>query len=96
MKEYIVFGRRVRLSASQVDMDYDPEKAVDLVTKEAEKIKQTAPSLDDTNIFLLTALKIAGEKINLKEGLTKDIEDLESSAREALAIATGESNQSLS
>ena len=88
-KDYIVLGSRVKLNTDQKESGFDGASAdeiVDQVRAEAEKLKMTSPHLDDGKIFLLVALKMAGDKRKLETEIAQNIKQLESSAADALQL----------
>lgn len=84
-KEYNVLGSRIKLNAGD-DTNANADKIVDKVKAEAEKIKLASPQLEDEKIFLLVALRMAEEKLELEKEFASNIKHLESSAAHALNL----------
>ncbi len=85
-KEYIVLGTKVRLNTGENANENSAEKIVSRVQAEAEKLKKSSPNLDEGKIFLLVALKMAEEKIELEKEFALNVKQLETSAADALNL----------
>lgn len=82
--EFDVLGYRVKLRPDADGSNDSADKVVELVRKEALKIKESAPGLDKGQVAILVALKLASEKISLEEDFKENLEQLQLSARDAL------------
>ncbi len=83
VKEYDILGIKVKLQANRED-GIDPEEVVNLVKTEINHIKDRSSKLDRNETVILTALKIASDKLALEKDLKKDIDQLKSTAADAL------------
>ncbi|MCY4643119.1 MAG: hypothetical protein OXB88_00720 [Bacteriovoracales bacterium] len=82
--EYDILGYRVKLKPNAMD-DVEPSRCVNLVLDEVAKIKSQS-NVPTNEAVLLTALKLAVEKIRLEEGMKKDMGQLQSCAVDALDL----------
>jgi len=86
IKEFDILGQKVRLTSDPETEKTSPDEIVDYVREVASKIKDSAPNLDCGKIFLLTALKIAEERIDISSEYKENIDVLQSSVTDALGF----------
>ena len=80
-----ILGLEIRLNTDRSDINTSsPEEIVDCVREIAGKIKQNNPELNNGQIFLLAALKIAEQRIDLSREYKENVNILQSSVVEAL------------
>ena len=83
--EYNVLGYQVKFKPDDIDTDDASSKeVVDLVLKEASRIQNSAPHLQNGEVAVLVALKLASEKLNLNNEYMTNIGDLKKAAQDAL------------
>ena len=84
-KEFEILGNKVKLSQN-AEQKVDPEYVVALVRDEVLHIKEANSTLSNERAFMLAALKLAADKLTLEEDFKKDINQLQSSAADALHL----------
>ena len=84
MKVFNILGHEVKLSTDRLDIKASPEEIVDYVRKVAGSIKERSAGLDNGQIFLLAALKIAEQRIELAHEYKENVNILQSSLVETL------------
>lgn len=82
--DFEILGSRVKINPDKVAGETTPNEIVDYVRQAAMQIKTAAPNLDNGQVFLLAALKIAEERLNLNREYRENIEALQASAQDAL------------
>lgn len=82
--DFEILGSRVKINPDKVAGETTPSEIVEYVRQAASSIKAQAPGLDNGQVFLLTALKIAEERLNLNREYRDNIEALQASAQDAL------------
>lgn len=83
--EFNVLGCRVKVQPDQED-SHIARAVVDLVNSEVIKLKSARPTLKDTDVAILVALKIATESKHLELEYKKNILMLEESLQKALEL----------
>lgn len=83
--EFNVLGCRVKVRPDQED-SHIAKAVVDLVNSEIMELKSARPSLKDTDVAVLVALKMATENKHLELEYKESILKLEESLSEALAL----------
>ena len=83
--EFNVLGCRVKVQPDQED-SHIARAVVDLVNSEVIKLKSARPTLKDTDVAILVALKIATENKHLELEYKKNILMLEESLQKALEL----------
>jgi cell division protein ZapA (FtsZ GTPase activity inhibitor) len=83
--EYSVLGQKVRFRSSD-DEVIAPIEIVELVQKEAEDIRNKHSIKDPKYLAILTALKLAQDKLHLEGDYKQSISDLQLVAEDALKI----------
>lgn len=83
--EFNVLGCRVKVRPDQED-SHIAKAVVDLVNAEVTQLKSARPSLKDTDVAVLVALKIATENKHLELEYKANILKLEESLSKALAL----------
>lgn len=83
--EFNVLGCRVKVQPDQED-SHIARSVVDLVNSEVIKLKSARPTLKDTDVAVLVALKIATENKHLELEYKKNILMLEESLQKALEL----------
>jgi cell division protein ZapA (FtsZ GTPase activity inhibitor) len=83
--EFNVLGCRVKVQPDQED-SHIARSVVDLVNSEVIKLKSARPTLKDTDVAILVALKIATENKHLELEYKKNILMLEESLQKALEL----------
>ena len=84
VKVFDILGLEIRLNTERLDINTSPEEIVDYVREVAGKIQQNNPGLDNGQIFLLTALKMAEQRLELSREYKENVNILQSSLIEAL------------
>lgn len=82
--EFNVLGFKVKLAPGDDGEREIASQAVDMVLEEIQKIKKEASHLDDKQVAILVALKLAKEKLAIAEEYKINVGQLKSEAREAL------------
>lgn len=82
--DFEILGSRVKINPDKVSGETTPNEIVEYVRLTASHIKNEAPQLDNGQVFLLAALKIAEERLNLNREYRDNIEALQASAQDAL------------
>ncbi len=82
--EFDVLGFCVKFRPSGDTKQVSPQKAVELVLKEANDIRSTGPRLDNGQLATLVALRLASENLELQKEYQKNIDQLQKSAIQAL------------
>lgn len=83
--EFNVLGCRVKVRPDQED-SHIARSVVDFVNTEVMQLKEARPSLKDTDVAVLVALKIATENKHLEEEYKASISRLEESLARALSL----------
>jgi cell division protein ZapA (FtsZ GTPase activity inhibitor) len=83
--EFEILGQRLKFKADGAD-SCSPEQVVALVKSEIERIQTLRTGLNDTQLAILAALKIASEKIEADRDYKNHLGQLKSSARDALTL----------
>ena len=81
--EFNVLGQNVRFR-SEIANNGTADKAVDYVKKVSQELQNKLSISDLNQLAVLTALKIAQDKLNMEGDYKKDIFDLQSAAKDAL------------
>lgn len=81
-----ILGLKVKLQENLDSNEVNPQKVVEKVRKTATQIKDTKKHLENDQLFLLTALKMAEELISLENDLSSHVDSLESRAQGALKL----------
>ena len=81
--EVDILGCHVKMRPS--DSDRDVARAViDLVSKEIAELQKARPSLRETDVAVLVALKMATDKVKLESEFKEPVLKLESSLEQAV------------
>jgi cell division protein ZapA (FtsZ GTPase activity inhibitor) len=64
--EYNILGCPIRLKDGESDFE-TARLAVEMVNKEIESLKLKSPNLSNTDIAVLTALKLASDKVHVDD-----------------------------
>ena len=83
-KEFNVLGYNIRLKEADEGQLITPEEIVELVMREADMIREKSPNLNQGQIAVLVALKVASEKMSLDKEYRDNITRLQSTASDAL------------
>lgn len=83
--EFNVLGYKVKFN-SENEGEVAASRIVSLVLEEAEAIRAKAPNLENGQIAILTALKIASEKIASEDDYKKTVNEIQSNALHALNL----------
>jgi len=81
--EFTVLGQNVRFRSEGINST-NAGQAVEYVKKVSQELQNKLSISDLNQLAVLTALKIAQEKLNMEGDYKKDIYDLQSSAKDAL------------
>lgn len=81
-----VLGQRIKLKKDEALLGVGPSDIVGFVQSEAFKIMSQAPHLNQSQVAVLLALKLAGDRLALEKEYRENIQQLRSSAAEALQI----------
>lgn len=79
-----ILGYELRLKPDEVDQSLAPSEVISLVQREADSILEKSPQLAPGKIALLVALKMASEKLKLEREFVSNIQELQTTARDAL------------
>jgi len=82
--EFDVLGLKVKVRPEE-DNGIPAEQPVDLVRSEAEIIAKRFPQLEMSKVAALVALKLATDYLQLQLEFRKNIESIETEAKEALS-----------
>ncbi len=82
--DFEILGSRVKINPDKVSGETTPNEIVEYVRLTATSIKTEAPQLDNGQVFLLAALKIAEENLNLNREYRENIKTVQASAQDAL------------
>ena len=83
--EFNVLGCRVKVRPDQED-SHIAKSVVDFINAEIMQLKSARPSLKDTDVAVLVALKIGTENKHLEEEYKQTILKLEESLAQALKL----------
>lgn len=89
--EFNVLGCKVKYRPEQND-SHIAKAVLDLVCAEVQQLKAARPSLKDTDVAVLVALKMATEKLKLEDEYKNNIFKLEESLVTALQTLSVEAN----
>ncbi len=89
--EFNVLGCKVKYRPEQND-SHIAKAVLDLICAEVEALKTSRPSLRDTDVAVLVALKMATEKMQIEDEYKKNILKLEESLETALQAVSFEAN----
>jgi cell division protein ZapA (FtsZ GTPase activity inhibitor) len=89
--EFNVLGCKVRHRPEEND-SLQARAVIDLVQAEVEGLKKSRPTLRDTDVAVLVALKIATEKLQLEDEYKTNIFKLEESLETALQALSATAN----
>lgn len=81
--EYNVLGCKVKYRPEHND-DHIALAVLEMVNDEVKQLKENRPSLRDTDVAVLVALKVATEKLRIEDEYKKTILKLEESLEQAL------------
>jgi cell division protein ZapA (FtsZ GTPase activity inhibitor) len=84
-QEHEVIGYTVKLRPAQDD-SYSPEEVLKMVNEEALAIRSQSPHLDNGQIAVLTALKLAADKMAIEKSYKGVVTEMKSQALEALNL----------
>ncbi|PIP89874.1 MAG: hypothetical protein COW01_06405 [Bdellovibrionales bacterium CG12_big_fil_rev_8_21_14_0_65_38_15] len=82
--DFEILGSRVKINPDKVSGETTPNEIVEYVRQTATSIKTQAPQLENGQVFLLAALKIAEENLNLNREYRDNIKNVQASAQDAL------------
>jgi hypothetical protein len=83
--EFEVFGVNVRFKPEEGENESSIKAVISYLTKEADKVKNEFPkSLDNNQISVLLALRLARENLNLRTEYRENIQKLQLNAIDAL------------
>ncbi len=82
--DFEILGSRVKINPDKVSGETTPNEIVEYVRQTATSIKTEAPQLENGQVFLLAALKIAEENLNLNREYRDNIKTVQASAQDAL------------
>lgn len=82
--EFDVFGFKVRFKPSGEYSFVSAQDVVDVVNREAYDLKSRMAGLNQSQIAILVALKIASEKIALEHEFKESLDKLSRDAKDAL------------
>lgn len=91
LKEFDVIGYKIKLKA-EVESGSDEISApnvVELVNREASRIQQKNPGLENGQIATLAALKIASDILRMEKDFRESVYNLQGSANQALGYIKG-------
>lgn len=83
--EYNILGCPIRLKDGESDFD-TAKLAVDMVNNEIEALKLKSPNLSNTDIAVLTALKLASEKVQVDDEFKASLGTLKTGIKEAISF----------
>lgn len=79
-----ILGYELRLKPDEADQSVAPVDVVERVKREAHLILENSPQLDRGKVALLVALKLASRQLSLEREFSANIQELQTSARDAL------------
>jgi hypothetical protein len=79
-----ILGYELRLKQEEADHAVAPAEVIELVQREADLITENSPHLDRGKVALLVALKLASSKLSLEKEFSSNIQELQTTARDAL------------
>lgn len=82
--EYDILGLKVKLNPSEVQGDVNPDEIVELLKNEVSRIRESVPSLDHSQLFLLAGLQLSKELLTIKKEYKENVETMNLSAQDAL------------
>lgn len=84
--EFRILSFKLRLDASMESdsEEIDAQDVVEYVRNEVEKLKSQLPKLSDGQLAILTALKLAKDKLTLEQEFKENVTRLEATAKDAL------------
>ena len=80
-----ILGFKLRVRSDETEQQINAKDLVELVKKEASLLKEKSPNLLDGEAAILLALKYAKEKLVLENEYRTNIQELQTTARDALA-----------
>lgn len=83
-KVFEVLGLKLKLKKDETLEGVEPSDIVGYVQSEALKIMSSTPGLNQSQVAVLVALKLAGEKLALEKEYRENINQLQSCAVDAL------------
>lgn len=83
--EFVVLGQKLTLNGPEDSLeDISPEEVVTYLNREADMIREKSPGLQMNQVAILTALKIASEKLAMEKDFRGSVERFRSTATDAL------------
>lgn len=82
--EFNVLGCRIKYNPTEEDK-LIAKSVVDLVSREVEEIKKARPTLKDTDVAVLVALKFASEKLQMEKDFKETVIEIESTIGKILS-----------
>ncbi len=79
-----VLGQKIKLKRNEMLDGIEPSDIVGFVQSESLKIMNSSPSLSQSQVAVLVALKLAGEKLALEKEYRENINLLQTTAVDAL------------
>lgn len=90
-----ILGQKLRISPEASPEHVTPEEIVRCVDEEAQKVLKKSPGLDKSQVAVLVALQLAGEKLGLEREYRDNIEKLQTSTHDALKFIESASPNAL-
>lgn len=84
MLSFRVLGQEINFRPQQDEEEISASDVVELVNKEADKISQSLPHLDQNQVAVLVALKLAQENLKCEIKTKYELNKIRSSAMDAL------------
>ncbi len=82
--EYNVLGYRLRVNTDKENASVSAKEVAELVTREASKIKLDHPQVDQGQIAVLLAMKLAEDKLVMEKMYKDNLDKLQARAGSAL------------
>ncbi len=73
-REYDILGYKVKIKAEDMDSSISPMQVVDKIEEESLKIRENFPGLNQGQLAMLTALKLAEELLTLRAEYKENVE----------------------
>ncbi|MDB9787047.1 hypothetical protein OAB57_02990 [Bacteriovoracaceae bacterium] len=84
--EFEVLGHKVKYKIEDGQRLDEGGNAVSIVLSESKKIRELSPQLNDIQVAILAALKLAEEKIELEVQYKKNLKQVNIAAKEATKL----------
>ena len=94
--EIDILGCRIKYQANQDEDKSIAQSVADLVLSEIETLRMNRPSLKNTDLAVLTALKFASEKMQMEQDFKELVFEVEDSLNKVLVELTSSNTEASS